>query len=106
MIYYTINTDNYIEDLQAPDWVQVITEVEDLGDPVRSSRKDKILCPFEGPSVYIDASKVHLLNDDFKKLSEEIIGRGGFTYMQHPHKHTYLEECAEYVRKGLSLIHI
>ena len=100
MIYYTINTDNYIEDLQAPDWVQVITEVEDLGDPVRSSRKDKILCPFEGPSVYIDASKVHLLNDDFKKLSEEIIGRGGFTYMQHPHKHTYLEECAEYVSKG------
>jgi hypothetical protein len=100
MIYYTINTNNYIEDLQAPDWVQVITEVEDLGDPVRSSRKDKILCPFEGPSVYIDASKVHLLNDDFKKLSEEIIGRGGFTYMQHPHKHTYLEECAEYVSKG------
>ena len=100
MIYYTINTNNYIENLQAPDWVQVITEVEDLGDPVRSSRKDKILCPFEGPSVYIDASKVHLLNDDFKKLSEEIIGRGGFTYMEHPHKHTYLEECAEYVSKG------
>jgi len=100
MIYYTINTNNYIENLQAPDWVQVITEVEDLGDPIRSSRKDKILCPFEGPSVYIDASKVHLLNDDFKKLSEEIIGRGGFTYMEHPHKHTYLEECAEYVSKG------
>ena len=100
MIYYTINTNNYIENLQAPSWVQVITEVEDLGDPVRSSRKDKILCPFDGPSVYIDASKVHLLNDDFKKLSEEIIGRGGFTYMQHPHKHTYLEECAEYVSRG------
>ena len=66
MIYYTINTNNYIENLQAPDWVQVITEVEDLGDPVRSSRKDKILCPFEGPSVYIDASKVHLLNDEFR----------------------------------------
>ncbi len=100
MIYYTINTNNYIENLQAPSWVQVITEVEDLGDPVRSSRKDKILCPFDGPSVYIDASKVHLLNDDFKKLSEEIIGRGGFTYMQHPHKHSYLEECAEYVSRG------
>ena len=100
MIYYTINTNNYIQDLQAPDWVQVITDVEDLGDPIRSSRKDKILCPFDGPSVYIDASKVHLLNDDFKKLSEEIIGRGGFTYMQHPHKHSYLEECAEYVSKG------
>jgi len=100
MIYYTINTNNYIEDLQAPSWVQVITEVEDLGDPIRSSRKDKILCPFDGPSVYIDASKVHLLNDDFKKVSEEIIGKGNFTYMQHPHKHSYLEECAEYVSKG------
>ena len=100
MIYYTINTNNYIENLQAPFWVQVITDVEDLGDPIRSSRKDKILCPFEEPSVYIDASKVHLLNDDFKKISEEIIGRGGFTYMEHPHKHSYLEECAEYVKNG------
>ena len=43
MIYYTINTNNYIENLQAPSWVKVITDVEDLGDPVRSSRKDKIL---------------------------------------------------------------
>ena len=100
MIYYTINTDNYIEDLQAPDWVQVITQVEDLGDPVRSSRKDKILCPFDEPSVYIDASKVHLLNDKFKELSEDIISKGGFTVMEHPHRHTYLEECAEYVGKG------
>ena len=109
MIYYTINTNNYIENLQAPSWVQVITDVEDLGDPIRSSRKDKILCPFDGPSVYIDASKVHLLNDDFKKLSEEIIGKeylchqqlgSWFTYMEHPHKHTYLEECAEYMSRG------
>ena len=100
MIYYTINTDNYIENLQAPDWVHVITEVEDLGDPVRSSRKDKILCPFDEPSVYIDASKVHLLNDKFKELSEDIISKGGFTVMEHPHRHTYLEECAEYVGKG------
>jgi len=109
MIYYTINSNNYIENLQAPDWVHVITEVEDLGDPVRSSRKDKILCPFDGPSVYIDASKVHLLNDDFKKLTEKIMGKeylchhqlgSCFTYMEHPHKHTYLEECAEYVSRG------
>ena len=99
MIYYTINTNNYIKDLQAPPWVQVITDVEDLDDPVRSSRKDKILCPFDEPSVYIDASKVHLLNDNFKKLSEEIISKGVFTVMQHPHKHTYLEECAEYVSR-------
>ena len=49
MIYYTINTNNYIEDLQAPSWVKVITDVEDLGDPVRSSRKQKILCPFDEP---------------------------------------------------------
>ena len=93
MIYYTINTDNYIEDLQAPPWVKVITEVEDLGDPIRSSRKDKILCPFEEPSVYIDASKVHLLNDDFKKLSEEIIGRGGFTYAAPTQTHISRRVC-------------
>jgi len=33
MKFYTINTNNYIEDLQAPDWVEVLTDVEDLGDP-------------------------------------------------------------------------
>ena len=100
MIYYTINTDNYIENLQAPSWVKVITDVEDLGDPVRNSRQDKILCPFDEPSVYIDASKVHLLNDEFKKISEEIISKGVFTVMEHPHKHSYLEECAEYIHRG------
>ena len=100
MIYYTINTDNYIENLQAPSWVKVITDVEDLGDPVRSSRKDKILCPYDEPSVYIDASKVHLLDDKFKELSEEILSREKFFIMGHPHKHSYLEECAEYISKG------
>ena len=100
MIYYTINTNNYIENLQAPSWVQVITEAEDLGDPIRSSRKEKILCPFDEASVYIDASKVHLIDDKFRELSEEIIATGKFTFMQHPHKHTYLEECAEYVSEG------
>ena len=99
MIYYTINTNNYIENLQAPSWVQVITDVEDLGDPVRSSRKQKILCPFDEPSVYIDASKVHLLDDKFKELSEEILSREKFFIMGHPHKHSYLEECAEYISK-------
>ena len=99
-IYYTINSNNYIEDLKAPDWVQVITEVEDLGDPVRSSRKEKILCPFDEASCYIDASKVHLVDDKFRELSEEIISKGKFCYMQHPHKHSYLEECAEYVSEG------
>lgn len=100
MIYYTINSNNYIKDLKAPSWVHVITEVEDLGDPVRSSRKEKILCPFDGASCYIDASKVHLVDDKFRELSEEIISKGKFCYMQHPHKHSYLEECAEYVTEG------
>ena len=99
MIYYTINTNNYIENLQAPDWVTVLEDFDDE-DPVRGSRKQKILCPFDEPSVYIDASKVHLLNDKFKELSEEIISKGVFTVMEHPHKHSYLEECAEYVSKG------
>ena len=99
MIYYTINTNNYIKDLKAPDWVTVIEDNNDE-DPVRGSRRQKILCPFDEPSVYIDASRVHLLDDKFKELSEEIISSGKFTVMQHPHKHTYLEECAEYVSKG------
>ena len=99
MIYYTINTNNYIEDLQAPDWVTVLEDFDDE-DPVRGSRRQKILCPFDEPSVYIDASKVHLLNDKFRELSEEIISKGAFTVMDHPHKHSYLEECAEYVSKG------
>ena len=86
--------------MKAPSWVHVITEVEDLGDPVRSSRKEKILCPFDGASCYIDASKVHLVDDKFRELSEEIISKGKFCYMQHPHKHSYLEECAEYVSEG------
>ena len=101
MIIYTINTNNYIEDLQAPDWVEVITDVEDLGDPVRSSRKDKILCPFaDEDSVYVDASKVHLLNDQFLELSKEILSKENFFVMQHPHEYSYLEECAEYVQNG------
>ena len=38
MIYYTVNIGNYIEDLQAPSWVQVFTEVEEsTGDKVRDS---------------------------------------------------------------------
>ena len=100
MRIYTINTNNYIQDLQAPDWVEVITDVEDLGNPVRSSRKDKILCPFEEPSVYVDASKVHLLNSNFLDLCDEIFSENDFFVMKHPHQHSYLEECAEYVYRG------
>lgn len=100
MIVYTINSNNYIENLQCPDWVHVITDVEDLGDPIRNSRKDKILCPFDGESVYVDASKVHLLNDKFLELSKEIFTKEKFFILQHPHKQSYLEECAEYVYNG------
>ena len=101
MRIYTINTNNYIEDLHPPDWVEVITDVEDLGNPVRSSRKDKILCPFvDEDSVYVDASRVHLLNSKFLDLCEEILSKDVFFVMQHPHKHSYLEECAEYVQRG------
>lgn len=101
MKFYTINTNNYIKDLQAPDWVEVITDVEDLGDPIRSSRRDKILCPFaDEDSVYVDASKVHLLNDKFRQLSEDILSKDHLFVMQHPHEYTYLEECAEYVQNG------
>jgi len=100
MIVYTINSNNYIENLQCPDWVHVITDVEDLGNPIRSSRKDKILCPYKGETVYVDASKVHLLNDKFLDLSKEIFSNYNLFVMKHPHEHSYLEECAEYVHRG------
>ena len=114
MIIYTVITNGYvdlhtdlpegplyiafgIQDPPAP-WTGGL--VEDLGDPVRSSRKSKIICPFDQPSIYIDASKLHLINEEFLNLSEEILAKDTFTIMEHPHKHTYLEECAEYVSKG------
>jgi len=101
MIYYTVNIGNYIEDLQAPSWVQVITEVEEsTGDMVRDSRIPKIKCPFSGPSVYIDASRVHFLNKKFRDLSEEIFEKHDLFVLQHPHEHTYIEECAEYIQRG------
>ena len=70
-----------------------------IKDPVRSSRYHKIYCPFE-ESVYIDATKLHLINDSFIELSQHILDNHDFYIMKHPHKHTYLEECAEYVHKG------
>jgi len=114
MIIYTVITNGYVDlhtdlpegplyiaygiDNPPSPWISGL--VEDLGDPVRSSRKTKILCPFDQPSIYIDASKLHLINEEFIKLSEEILAKDTFTIMEHPHKHTYLEECAEYVSKG------
>lgn len=70
-----------------------------IEDPVRLSRYHKIYCPFD-ESVYVDASKLHLLNDSFIELSDYILSNHNFFCMRHPHKHTYLEECAEYVSKG------
>lgn len=101
MIFYTVNVLNYIPDLKAPSWIRVITDVEEsTGDSVRDSRIPKIRCPFSGPSVYIDASKVHLLNQKFIDLSEEIFERHDMFVLQHPHYHSYVEECAEYVHRG------
>ena len=114
LLIYTCITDDYVDlctDLpEGPTYVVYGIEnppapwtggiIEDLGDPVRSSRKPKILCPFDQPNIYIDASKLHLINEEFLKLSEEILSRDKFFIMQHPHQHSYLEECAEYVGRG------
>ena len=114
LLIYTCITDDYVDlctDLpEGPTYVAFGVEnppapwtggrIEDLGDPVRSSRKPKILCPFDQPNIYIDASKLHLINEEFLKLSEEILSRDKFFIMQHPHQHSYLEECAEYVGRG------
>jgi|TARA_Y100000287_G_scaffold82218_1_gene65183 hypothetical protein len=70
-------------------------------DPVRLSRHPKILCPIEGKSVYIDASKLHTVNDKFIEVSEEVLSNHDFFLMQHPHKYYYLEECAEHIHRGL-----
>ena len=69
-------------------------------DPVRLSRYPKILCPIDGKSVYIDASKLHTINDKFFEVSEYILNKHNFFLMQHPHKYSYLEECAEYIHRG------
>ena len=37
---------------------------KNCGDPVRSSRYFKINCPFDS-SVYVDATKLHLLKEPF-----------------------------------------
>lgn len=114
MIIYTCITNNYVDlycdlpsgasyhvygivDPPAP-WIG--HPINDLGCPIRSSRMPKIKCPYDEPSVYIDGSKLHTINDDFIRLSEEIISNQGTAIMQHPHRHTYLEECAEYINRG------
>ena len=74
---------------------------KDCGDPVRSSRYYKINCPFDS-SVYVDATRLHLLKEPFFTISYEILN----TYddkmfcMEHPHKHSYLNEMMEYYNMG------
>ena len=91
--YYVFGVDNP----PAP-W-KSLPNPKHIDDPIRLSRYHKIYCPFD-ESIYVDASKLHLLNDSFIGLSEEIMKQYDFFVMQHPHKHTYLEECAEYVING------
>ena len=73
---------------------------KDYGNPVRTSRYYKILCPFDGPSIYCDATKLKFLNRTFFELSEIIFEKDKMFCLQHPHKHSYLNECMEYYRKG------
>ena len=74
---------------------------KDCGNPVRSSRYYKINCPFES-SVYVDASKLQFLREPFFTISNEILN----TYddkmfvMEHPHRHSYLNEMMEYYNNG------
>ena len=74
---------------------------KDCGNPIKSSRFYKINCPFN-ESVYVDATKLHLLKEPFFKISQEILS----TYddkmfcLQHPHKHSYLNEMMEYYNNG------
>ena len=74
---------------------------KDCGNPVRSSRYYKINCPFDS-SVYVDATKLHLLKEPFFIISNEILN----TYddkmfcMEHPHSHSYLTEMMEYYNNG------
>ena len=74
---------------------------KNCGDPVRSSRYFKINCPFDS-SVYVDATKLHLLKEPFFTISKEILE----TYndkmfcLEHPHRHSYLNEMMEYYNNG------
>lgn len=72
----------------------------DCGDPVRTSRYHKINCPFDEDSIFVDGSKMKFLDDNFIKISKQILSRKKLFLLQHPHKNTYLEECAEYIYNG------
>ena len=107
MIIYTCLTNNYVSlpthmpngaeyyvfgvDNPPAPW-KSLPNPTNIKDPIRLSRYYKINCPFE-ESVYVDASRLHLLNDSFVGLCEASLNETDFFVMQHPHKH-------------LSLIHI
>ena len=121
MIIYTCNTNNYVENLptELPEGHTYIVfgmenppspwegrpihgdEYTNYDDPVWASRMNKILCPFE-QSVYIDATMTPLINENFINYSEKIFSEHDVVLMQHPHKHTFLEECAEYLHRGFT----
>lgn len=115
MIIYTCITNNYCE----------LPEIEDLGhqyicfhdgtvepkspwelrdikykheDPVVLSRHPKIMFHeyFDEPCVYVDASRLHLINNQqFFDISEVILEEE-LLIMDHPEQHNYFEECLEY----------
>ena len=118
MIIYTCITNNYCE----------LPEIEDLGhqyicfhdgtvepkspwelrdikykheDPVVLSRHPKIMFHeyFDEPCVYVDASRLHLINNQqFFDISEVILEEE-LLVMDHPEQHNYFEECLEYYLK-------
>lgn len=70
--------------------------------PVTLSRHPKINphLYFDEDTVYIDASRLHLINDEFIKVSEEILNEKHLIVLEHPEQHNYLEECLEYYVRG------
>ena len=70
----------------------------DSTDPIIQSRHPKINphLYFDEPSVWIDASRLHLLNDDFYRISEKLLSRNDAFILTHPEEHSYTEECFEY----------
>jgi len=120
MIIYTCITNNYCQ----------LPEIEDLGhqyicfhdgtvdpkfpwelrpinyqheDPVVLSRHPKILFYeyFDEPCVYVDASRLHHVNNEsFFKISNDILSSEKLFLMEHPEQHNYLEECFEYYARS------
>lgn len=120
MIIYTSITNGYCE----------LPEIEDLGhqyicfhdgtvepkspwelrdikyqhdDPVVLSRHPKILFHeyFDEPCVYVDASRLHLINNvDFFEASDQILRKRKLFILEHPEQHNYFEECLEYYVRG------